>query len=407
MLKRTFFAAACLLAASTAFSQEEAANEDIVIKETVEYSTDKHKVETNGFWSNWFISAGAGAQMYFGDHDNNVKFGKRISPALDIAIGKWFSPEIGVRLMYNGLSAKGAAQDVPGVGEGPHSQGGAISNKPWYGYYLRDSKFKYFNFQVDAMFNFSNIICGYNENRVYNCSPYIGVGVMKVTDDPKDAAISGHFGIMNSFRISSAIDINLDLRGTLTSDELDGEIGGRWGEGMFAATVGITYKINPRGWNRAKTVTRNVYDNTELNRMREKLNRLNEENARLADELARKSQEKPVVKQIASANVLIVFPIGKSTLSNQARVSLGMLADAINAGDDSTVYTITGYADAGTGSKELNERLSKERAEAVRDCLVDEFGVDASQLKVDYKGGVENMFYDDPRMSRAVITSSK
>ena len=398
MIKKTFVAAICLAAASTAFSQE-AVTDDVVVEETIEYSTDKHKVETNGFWSNWFVSAGAGVQMYFGDHDNNLKFGKRLSPALDIAVGKWFSPEIGVRLMYNGLSAKGATRW--GVA---HSTGDLVEG---WNSGLYKSKFNYFNFQIDAMFNFTNIICGYKEDRLYNCSPYVGVGVMKVTDDPKEAAISGHFGIMNSFRISSAIDINLDLRGTLTSDELDGEPGGRWGEGLFAATVGITYKINPRGWNRAKTVTRNVYDNTELNRMREKLNRLNEENARLADELARKSQEKPVVKQIASANVLIVFPIGKSTLSNQSRVSLGMLADAINAGDDSTVYTITGYADAGTGSKELNERLSKERAEAVRDCLVDEFGVDASQLKIDYKGGVENMFYDDPRMSRAVITSSK
>ena len=398
MIKKTFVAAICLAAASTAFSQE-AVTDDVVVEETIEYSTDKHKVETNGFWSNWFVSAGAGVQMYFGDHDNNLKFGKRLSPSLDIAVGKWFSPEIGVRLMYNGLSAKGATRW--GVA---HSTGDLVEG---WNSGLYKSKFNYFNFQIDAMFNFTNIICGYKEDRLYNCSPYVGVGVMKVTDDPKEAAISGHFGIMNSFRISSAIDINLDLRGTLTSDELDGEPGGRWGEGLFAATVGITYKINPRGWNRAKTVTRNVYDNTELNRMREKLNRLNEENARLADELARKSQEKPVVKQIASANVLIVFPIGKSTLSNQARVSLGMLADAINAGDDSTVYTIPGYADAGTGSKELNERLSKERAEAVRDCLVDEFGVDASQLKVDYKGGVENMFYDDPRMSRAVITSSK
>ena len=108
-----------------------------------------------------------------------------------------------------------------------------------------------------------------------------------------------------------------------------------------------------------------------------------------------------------SASSLIVFQIGESSLSNQARVNLGMLAEVIKQGDASTVYTITGYADAGTGSKKTNERLSKERAEAVRDCLVKEFGVDKSQLKVDYKGGVENMFYDDPRMSRAVITTSK
>ena len=40
-------------------------------------------------------------------------------------------------------------------------------------------------------------------------------------------------------------------------------------------------------------------------------------------------------------------------------------------------------------------------------CFVEEFGVDKAQLKLDYKGGVDNMFYDDPRLSRAVITSGK
>ena len=60
--------------------------------------------------------------------------------------------------------------------------------------------------------------------------------------------------------------------------------------------------------------------------------------------------------------------------------------------------------DAVTGNKEINDRLSKARAEAVYDCLVNEFGVNPNQLRVDYKGGVDNMFYDDPALSRAVIT---
>lgn len=68
------------------------------------------------------------------------------------------------------------------------------------------------------------------------------------------------------------------------------------------------------------------------------------------------------------------------------------------------VYTITGYADKGTGNTAGNERLSRERAQAVYECLVKEFGVSKEQLRIDYKGGVENMFYDDPRLSRAVIT---
>lgn len=80
------------------------------------------------------------------------------------------------------------------------------------------------------------------------------------------------------------------------------------------------------------------------------------------------------------------------------------MAEVIKKSDANTVYTITGYADKGTGSKKINERLSKERAQAVYDCLVKEFGVSESQLRIDYKGGVDNMFYDDPRLSRAVIT---
>ena len=109
---------------------------------------------------------------------------------------------------------------------------------------------------------------------------------------------------------------------------------------------------------------------------------------------------------VASAN-LVTFQIGKSKLSNEAKANLSMLAEVIKTGDANMVYTVTGYADAGTGSKSLNERLSKKRAEAVKDFLVKECGVNESQLEVDYKGGVGNMFYDDPRLSRAVITKSK
>lgn len=398
MIKRTFIAVLGLVAASTAFAQESVQSAGAT--ESVEYSTDKYKVETNSFWDNWFISIGAGGQMYFGDHDKQVSFGERISPALDIAVGKWFSPEIGVRLMYNGLSAKGATR-----WGAAHSTGEEVEG---WGTGLYKSKFNYFNFQADAMFNLSNIFCGYNEKRVYNCSPYIGLGVMKVTDAPKETAVSGHFGILNSFRLCSALDLNLDLRGTLVDDDFDGEPGGHGGEGMFSATIGLTYKFKPRGWNRSRTIVREVYNNDEINAMREKLNQMSEENARLEEALAQNDRERAqtIVKQITSAN-LIVFPIGESTLSNQARVNLGMLAEVIKQGDASTVYTITGYADAGTGSKEINERLSKARAEAVCDCLVKEFGVNKSQLKIDYKGGVDNMFYDDPRMSRAVITTSK
>ena len=368
--------------------------------ESVEYSENKYKVETNSFWNNWFISVGGGAQVYFGDHEKEASFGDRISPALDVNIGKWFSPEIGVRFGYNGLSLKGATR-----WGAAHSTGEQVEG---WGEGLYKSKFNYFNFHMDAMFNLSNILCGYNEQRVYNLVPYVGLGVMKATDEPKQTDIAGHFGILNTFRLSSALDLNLDLRGTLVSDDFDGEPGGRGGEGMFAATIGLTYKFKQRGWDRSKTVTRTVYDNEAVNAMRARMDELAAENERLQKALneGRGQEARTIVKNMASAS-LITFKIGKSNLSNEARANIGMMAEAIKKGDKDAVYTVTGYADAGTGSKAFNERLSKKRAEAVYNCLVNEFGVDKSQLQIDYKGGVDNMFYDDPRLSRAVIMKSK
>lgn len=398
MIKKTMLAALALAASGTAMAQEAQTVQNGDFTETVEYSTDKFKVETNRFWSNWFVSAGGGVNLYFGDHDKQVKFGKRLAPAVDVAIGKWFTPGIGVRFAYSGLSVKGATQT------GIHSTGEEVPGKGGYGYWLTKQKFNYFNFHLDAMFNVSNLFFGYNPNRVYSLSPYVGLGVMKTNDTPKATEIAGHFGLLNSFRLCDALDLNLDIRGTLVSDAFDGEAYGRGGEGMLSATVGLTYKFKKRGWDKAKTVVR--IDNRAINALRQQLADAEAENDRLKRALAEGNRQK--AKEIvtkASAN-LVTFPIGKATLSNEARANLSLLAEAIKSGDGNVVYTITGYADAGTGSKRINERLSKRRAEAVRDCLVKEFGVSESQLRVDYKGGVDNMFYDDPRLSRAVITKA-
>ena len=395
-MKKTFFCAALLLlAAGSVYAQAT----DIGNNES---SNDKHKVETNRFWDNWFISVGGGAQVYFGDHNRQMSFGDRLSPALDIAVGKWFTPGIGVRLMYSGLSLKGATQNES------HTNGKPIDGKPWEGYWLKEQKFDFFNLHGDVMFNFSNLFCGYNETRFWNCSPYVGLGWMRAWENPSSQEVSANLGILNSFRISSAIDVNLDIRGTMVNDRFDGETGGRKEEGLLAATVGVTYKFPKRGWNRSRTIVK--YDNNALNELREKMNAMSAENARLQKAIAEgnKQEVETIVRkmEVAAPN-LVTFQIGKSKLSRENRVNLGFLAKVIKTTDPNAVYTITGYADAGTGTDAINIRLSKERAQAVYDCLVNEYGISSTQLQVSHKGGVDNMFYDDPRLSRAVITRNE
>ena len=178
--------------------------------------------------------------MYFGDHDKQADFGDRLSPAIDVAVGKWFTPVVGARLMYSGLSAKGATRW--GLA---HSTGEQVDG---WGTGMYHSKFNFYSFQADALFNLCNAFKGYDEERLYNCSPYVGIGVIHTSDVPKETSVTGHFGILNTFRLNSALDFNVDLRSTFLNDDFDGEPGGR-GEGMLSATIGFTYKFKARGWN--------------------------------------------------------------------------------------------------------------------------------------------------------------
>ena len=398
MNKKIFLTALCAVAISPAFAQTSN------VEEKVEYSADKYKVETNRFWNNWFISLGAGGQVYFGDHDKQIDLKKRIAPALDVAVGKWFTPGIGVRIMYSGLKSKGATQDV--ISTPAHSTGENVPGKDGPGEHLRYSKYKMDNLHADVMFNVLNLFGGYNENRKWDLSPYAGLGWARVYDSPSAKEVSANIGVLTSWHFCKSLALNLDVRGMFVNDRFDGEDGGRSGEGNLSATLGLSYKFKQRGWDRSKTVYR--YDYGDLEGMRQKLNDMNAENERLKQAIADGDRQRAQThaRKIASAN-LVTFKINKSSLSNEARVNLGMMAEIIKSGDPDAVYVVTGYADAGTGSKKGNERLSKERAESVYDCLVKEFGVSEKQLRIDYKGGVDNMFYNDPRLSRAVITKAE
>lgn len=368
------------------------------VEEEVIYEKNKHKVVTNTFWDNWWVQIGGGAQVYYGDHNKQMDFVDRLSLALDAGFGKWFSPQIGVRAMISGLTINGATHaDIHRVSADEYIVGAP--------HYLWEQQFDYYNLHADVLFNMSNILCGYKEKRTWNCSPYLGLGWMVTWESPRARELSLNFGIFNAIRLSEKFDFNIDLRTTMVKDDFDGEVGGRKEEGLWTATFGFSYKFKKRGWDRSKTIIRN--NRAEANALQKQLDALREQNEALKNDLkdaeAQIKEVKVVEKEQMVAPVYVVFEIGKSELSKEARVTLGLLAKAIKEAPEGTIYNISGYADEGTGSKRINEKLSADRAQAVYNCLTEEYGVDESQLRVVSKGGVDNMFYDDPRLSRAVI----
>ena len=370
---------------------------------------DKYKVVTNKFFDNWFVGASGGAQIYFGDHDKQMQTKDRLTPALNFSLGKWFSPGVGFRGGYTGYKLKGLTHNSWSSAK-THSTGEIYQDVKHAGDLgkLEVQKFDYNHLHGDVLFNLTNIIGGYNENRFYNVSPFAGFGWAWVTSgEPKTSEPTINIGVYNTFRLSSAFNLTLDLRGSLVKDSWDGEIGERKEEGIVAGTLGLAYNLGKRKWDKERIVEILTYDEAELNSLRDRVNKLANDNESLKKQIADAADptitDVKIEKSVLIAPILVTFPINKSTVSNEARVNLGFFAKAIKEGKSNVVYNISGYADKGTGTPATNERLSRERAEAIYNVLVREFGVSPSQLTTTHHGGVNNMYYDDPRLSRAVI----
>lgn len=63
--------------------------------------------ETNRFFDNVFIGVAGGVNIYHGENDSYGSFGKRLAPAIDVNVGKWITPSVGLRLGYSGINAQG------------------------------------------------------------------------------------------------------------------------------------------------------------------------------------------------------------------------------------------------------------------------------------------------------------
>lgn len=389
-MKKQLLLATALLAAASVSAQD---IEEVIIDQPVAAGTSLN----SNFKNNWFISVGAGPQVFFGDHDRQRKFGQRISPALDVAVGKWVTPVVGVRLMYSGLYAKGATQN------GVFSNGKPIEGKPWHGYWLEESKFDFMNLHGDVLFDLTNWIGGYNPKRVYGIALYVGVGYGRTWSTPHNDAVSGNVGLFNMFHLPKGFDINLDIHGTAFHDGFDGQNGNRVFDGLVSVTAGLTYNFAPRGW-KGKYQTVTVYDNDAVNNLRAEVQGLVAQNEKLEREIKEGKDVKRVVVEKVAGNYIVYFPINVSELSRADRAQLDMCSQAIKESDGQK-FMITGYADKATGNAEINEILSRARAESVRSCLVNEFGIPANRLEISWKGGVGNMFYNDPALSRVVIIS--
>ena len=90
----------------------------------------------------------------------------------------------------------------------------------------------------------------------------------------------------------------------------------------------------------------------------------------------------------------VFFKIGTVNIRPEEAKKVKEVADYLQANPNAKVE-VTGYADRGTGNPRINNRLSKQRAEAVFTALTKTHKIDASRIKVDYKGDTIQPFAKD------------
>ena len=396
----------CSLAASAqtvnTFEQQKIVNTQVEEQSVV---SSNHQVITNFFRHNWFVLADAGVNAYWGDYTSKTPFGSRLTPQFNVGFGKWFVPGFGAKLQFTGFRSRADKWCEGFYTHASEEYFDKDGNSYW------KERVKWFNFNIDLMFNISRIIKGYegigSPELMNQFIASIGLGVTHPYDFPRypNNDFAGHIELQYSrfFTEAKAVSLDVRFRTILQSTQYDG-VTDHYFDKNFSLNVGVTYYFKERGWKRTvANTTYYVEDQTTINKLNQEINNLKQELAQ--------AQAAPVVAAVPiSSSKTITFPylvnfvIDKVKVVNRERVNLKVVAEMIKATPEQK-YLICGYADKYTGSVERNIWLAENRAKNVFKILTKEFGVPAEQLILDDKGGVDNMFYDDPQLSRSVIIS--
>ena len=373
-MKKTILSCLMLAAGLTASAQEQ--------KGTTEYVFEPH----------WYIQVQpVGVQYTLGE----VDFGDLLSYNVQAAVGRQFSPLWGARLAVNAWQSKaGSKFDL------------ANQEFKW--------KWNYVAPTVDATFNLSNAICGFNPNRVFNLSAFAGIGLnigwkndeaatadqgiramgtvlgtngttyttnqgLEYLWDGTKVRLMGQFGLIADFRLNDNWAINLEASANTLNDKYNSKKAKNW-DWYFNALLGVKYNFG-------KTYSTRFIPAPEPE-------------IRYVEKIVEKIVEVPAPAPAETAATAaeplrrdIFFQIGRTVIRKSEQQKVKDVVEYLKANPEAKV-NVTGYADAGTGNDRINDRLAAGRADVVVKALK-KAGIAASRISYDSKGARVQPFADN------------
>ena len=325
-----------------------------------------------------FVEAQGGVQLTSTD----AKMDKLITPTAALSFGHYFTPVVGARLHVNAWESKS-------------------------GYNDQFYKWKYVTPDLDLLLNLSNI---FSKKQVHALNVILlgGVGLNYAWDNddlkglnlPANATplawdknrLSHNLraGLRVETNQAKRLGLSLEVNANSLSDRFNSKTNNS-DDWMFTAMLGLSFRFNQKSA-APKYITKMV----------EIVDTIEVDEPYVTKEIVKRPKE---VKEKKNMNEAIFFKIAQSDADKAAGVdeAIKKVADLMKTSDDA-VFTVTGYADKGTGTPKINAKYAKLRAEDVTKKLVDEHGIDASRIKTDSKGDTVQPFEENDKNRCVIIT---
>ncbi len=339
---------------------------------------------------NWYIGINGGIQT----KTTHNAWTKNLNPNAGLRIGRWITPVVGFAVEGNAYFSDHCSA---------------------HGFPQSKTVVRYMNAGVIGTVNLNNWFAGYKgEPRTFEVIPVAGLGWGHTFGAGKTYnALTSKAGIDFAFNLGSnkawqiyvEPSMNWALAGDKNVSVLNQGVKYNVNASAFQVNVGVVYKFKNSNGTHNFTIAQ-LRDQAEIDGLNGQINDLrNDLNGKDAQLAAKDKQiadlknalnecnKKPVYEKPATATNLqptVLFRQGKSVVEKSQLANIEMIAQYMKNHPDAKVE-IKGYASP-EGSKEVNQKLSENRANAVKDILVKTYKVDADRLEAKGMGATDKLF---------------
>ena len=325
-------------------------------------------VKGGGFWDNWSMGVQGGATMKM----SGEGFFKSARPAFGLTLGKQWTPILGI--------------DIQGMGYVNTTNSSTMIDAS--------------DVSLIGRMNLMNLFAGYNGMpRPFEVETVTGLGwlhhYMTGSGDTDD--LSARVGLNFNFNLGEDAAWTLGIKPAvlfnLTGEYPSKKLAFNRNKANMEILLGLTYHFADGDGNRHFALV-NTIDPLALAAMNEEINDLREvivakdvELVGLADELmvvqeqlneARNKEMEATGQTIKILESVVAFPFNQSDVQTSQMPSLEHAANYLKDNPDAKI-TVNGYASP-EGTEEYNLQLSQRRADAVKNILVDKYGIAADRI---------------------------